>query len=343
MSISRSAPTLPTIGDVARRAGVSTATVSRVVNQPDSVRGNLRAKVEAAILQLGYVPHAGARALKVRRTGSIGAIFPTVDNAIFAKAIDALQRRLAEANHQLLIATNDYSPSTEESQALNLLTRGVDALVLCGVGQRPSLLSRLKTRGVPTVHVMSWPPPPGLVCVGFDNARAMSQVIRYLLDLGHRRIGMLAGVTRDNDRAAARVAGARAALESEGLALPPSLVVERRYSIDQAREGLRRLMESSPAPTAVVCGNDVLAFGALFEAQRLGLTLPRDLSIVGFDDLELASHMRPALTTVHVPAESMWRRAAEHVLALLDGQESPPAVEIDVSLVVRGSTAPPRG
>ena len=119
--MSRASPTLPTIGDVARRAGVSTATVSRVVNQPDSVREGPRAKVEAAIAQLGYVPNAGARTLKSRRTGTIGAIFPTVDNAIFAKAIDALQHRLAEAGHQLLIATHDYSPATEESQAVNLL------------------------------------------------------------------------------------------------------------------------------------------------------------------------------------------------------------------------------
>jgi len=343
MSRSAAAPTLPTIGDVARRAGVSNATVSRVVNLPGSVRPELRHRVEAAVAQLGYMPHAGARTLKSRRTGTIGAIFPTIDNAIFAKAIDALQRRLAEAGHQLLIATHGYSPATEESQALNLLTRGADALLLCGVGQRASLLARLKARAVPVVHVMSWPPPTGLACVGFDNARAMAQVVRYLLDLGHRRIAMLAGLTRDNDRAAARLAGVRDALAAAGLPLPASRVIERPYAIAAAREGLQRLMEGPAAkrPTAVVCGNDVLAFGALFEAQRLGLDVPRDLSIVGFDDLELASQLQPALTTVQVPAEAMWRRATEHVLAQLAGGEPPPSSEVEVSLVVRGSTAPP--
>lgn len=333
-------PTLPTIGDVARRAGVSTATVSRVVNEPDSVREGLRVQVEAAIAQLGYVPHAGARTLKSRRTGTIGAIFPTVDNAIFAKAIDALQRRLAQANHQLLIATNDYDPATEESQALNLLTRGADALLLCGTGQRASLLARLNARKVPTVHVMSWPPPPAMQGVGFDNAQAMQRVVRYLLDLGHRRIAVLAGITHDNDRAAARLAGVRAALDEAGVSLKPACVVERRYGLASAREGFQRLMEVTPRPTAVVCGNDVLAVGALFEAQRMGLDVPRDVSIVGFDDLEIASHLQPALTTVHVPAESMWRRAADHVLALLDGKEPPTPTEIEVSLVVRGSTGP---
>ena len=331
---------LPTIGHVARRAQVSTATVSRVVNAPDSVRPELRARVEEAIAELGYLPHAGARTLKSRRTGTIGAIFPTVDNAIFARAIDALQRRLAENRYHLLIATNDYSPDTEERQALNLLARGADALVLCGIGQRPSLLARLRARAVPAVHVMSWPPPPGMACVGYDNAQAMRQVVRYLLDLGHRRIAMLAGITRDNDRAAARLAGVRDALAAAGIAMPPQRVVERRYAIAEAREGLQRLLQASPPPTAVVCGNDVLAFGALLEAQRLGVDVPRQLSIVGFDDLDLASQVHPALTTVHVPAEDMWRRAADLALALLRGEPPPPASEIEVSLVVRGSTGP---
>lgn len=337
----RASPALPTISDVARRADVSTATVSRVVNQPDSVRAELRRRVEAAVAQLGYVPHAGARTLKSRRTGTIGAIFPTVDNAIFAKAIDALQRRLAESDYQLLIATSGYDPAVEESQALNLLTRGADALLLCGCMQRPALLSRLKTRGVPVVHVMSWPLPPGLAGVGFDNARAMGQVVRYLLDLGHRRIAMLAGVTHDNDRAAARVRGVREALVAAGLSLPAHRLVERPYGLAPAREGLRQLMEAAPPPTAIVCGNDVLALGALLEAQHLGLDVPRDLSIVGFDDLEMASHMRPALTTVHVPAEAMWRRAAECALAMVRGEAPARDHEVEVSLVVRGSTAPP--
>jgi LacI family transcriptional regulator len=335
-------PALPTIGDVARRAGVSTATVSRFINQPASVREALRSRVGAAIAQLGYVPHAGARTLRSRRTGSIGAVFPTVDNAIFAKAIDALQRRLAEANHQLLIATSDYSPVNEESQALNLLARGADALVLCGCSQRTSLLKRLKQRAVPVVHVMSWPPPPGLDCVGFDNARAMHGVVRYLLDLGHRRIGMLAGLTADNDRAAARLRGVQEALAAAGLPLTPSLLVQRRYGLAPAREGLQLLMQAPSPPTAIICGNDVLAFGALLQAQRMGLDVPGDLSIVGFDDLELACHLQPALTTVHVPAESMWQHAADHVLALLRGEPPAGGHRIEVSLVVRGSTAPPK-
>ncbi len=332
--------TTPTIEDVARHAGVSTATVSRVLNQTDAVRAAPRAKVEAAVAALGYVPHAGARTMKLRRSGTIGAIFPTVDNAIFAKAIDALQRRLTEVGHQLLIATNDYDLRTEERQALTLLARGVDGLLLCGCGQRPELIDRLRQRAVPVVHVMTWPAPPDRICVGFDNARAMKQAVKYLIDMGHRRIAMLAGITYNNDRAAARVRGLREALAAARIALPASRVVERRYSLDQARDGLRELMATAQPPTAVVCGNDVLAFGALLEAQRLGVAVPQQLSVIGFDDLEMARHLQPALTTVQVPAEAMWRTAADRLIAALSGGPLPRAVEVEVSLIVRDSAGP---
>lgn len=331
---------LPTIEDVARHAGVSTATVSRVLNGTDGVRPGLRVKVEAAVMALGYVPHAGARTMKLGRTGTIGAVFPTVDNAIFARAIDALQRRLAEADHQLLIATCDYDPQAEAQQALNLLARGVDGLVLCGCNQGPALMARLHQRGVPVVHVMSWPGPPDRICIGFDNARAMGQVVRYLIGLGHRRIAMLAGITRDNDRATARVRGVREALAAAGLDLPASSLVERKYGLAPARDGLRQLLDVKTPPTAVICGNDVLAFGALLEAQHLGLAVPAALSIVGFDDLELASHLQPALTTVRVPADAMWRGAAERLLAALRGEEVPRESALEVALVVRESSGP---
>jgi LacI family transcriptional regulator len=333
---------LPTIEDVASDAGVSTATVSRVLNRPQSVREGLRARVLESVLRLGYVPHAGARALKLQRSGTVGAIFPTVDNAIFASAIDALQQRLADAGLQLLIATCGYDLDTEEQQAINLVTRGADALALCGAGQNPRLLQFLRQRELPTVHAMTYPAPPGLVCVGFDNAQAIGQAVHYLLDLGHRRVAMLAGITRHNDRAAARVAGVRQALHKRGLELEPQYLVERRYALAEARDGLRQLMALRPAPTAILCGNDVLAFGAMFEATSLGIHVPRDLSIVGFDDLEMARHMQPALTTVHVPTEHMWQLVADRIIAALSKLPFRESTEVELELVVRGSTGPVR-
>ncbi|HEY6134133.1 MAG TPA: LacI family DNA-binding transcriptional regulator [Rubrivivax sp.] len=331
---------LPSIQDVATAAGVSTATVSRVLNRPGAVREALRGRVVEAVSRLGYVPHAGARALKLQRSGTVGAIFPTIDNAIFAKAIDALQQRLADAGLQLLIATSNYDLETETRQAMNLVTRGADALVLCGVGQSPALLHFLHQRELPTVHAMTWPAPAGVVCVGFDNARAIGQAVRYLLDLGHRRIAMLAGIVYDNDRAAARVAGVQQALAKAGLELPAQHLVQRKYGLAEARDGFRTLMATSPAPTAVLCGNDVLAFGALLEARRMGIAVPQALSVVGFDDLEMARHIQPALTTLHVPTQQLWHTVADRLVAAIEQRPVAEATEVEVELVVRESTGP---
>ena len=329
---------LPTIEDVASAAGVSTATVSRVLNKPASVREPLRRRVVKAVAKLGYVPHAGARALKLQRSGTVGAIFPTIDNAIFSKAIDALQQRLADAGLQLLIATSGYDLATEARQAMNLVTRGADALALCGVGQSPQLLHFLRQREMPVVHAMTFPAPAGMVCVGFDNARAIGLAVRYLLDLKHRRIAMLGGIVLDNDRAAARVAGVRQALAKAGLKLPPKYLVQRKYGLADAREGFRTLMAATPPPTAILCGNDVLALGALLEAQKLGIHVPGAVSIVGFDDLEMARHIQPALTTMHVPTQALWHLVAERIIAALELSPVQTATEVEVELVVREST-----
>ena len=332
----------PTINDVARMAGVSTATVSRAMNQPEAVSEALRKKVGAAVTRLGYVPHAGARALMLRRSGTVGAVFPTVDNAIFATAIDALQRRLAHSDMQLLIATSGYDAVGEMRQAINLVTRGADALVLCGLCQHPDLLRFMRQRSLPCVHVMVHEPEGQHISVGFDNTAAMGQATQYLVDLDHRHIAMLAGVTQHNDRALQRVEGVRQALRLAGLDLHPHRLVERPYTLADAREGLRQLMAHSPAPTAVICGNDVLAFGALLEAASLGLRVPQDLSIVGFDDLEMARHLQPALSTVQVPTEAMWSTAADRLVAAIRGEPLQRSTKIDVALVVRQSTGPAR-
>ncbi|MBL8341479.1 MAG: LacI family DNA-binding transcriptional regulator [Rubrivivax sp.] len=331
----------PTIDDVARAAGVSTATVSRALNAPDTVRPALREKVLAAVERLGYVAHAGARALSLNRSGTVGAVVPTIDNAIFAQGLQAFQRRMAAAGRVVLIAFSDYDPEQEQTQVQALLARGVDALALTGISQRPELLARLAQRGLPWVHTGSFPAPAGAACVGFRNRAAVMRAVHYLLDLGHRRIAMLAGITAGNDRAAERVAGVREALARAGLKLPAALLAESAYTLQPAREATRRLLAARPPPSALVCGNDVLAIGALLECQALGVEVPRQLSVVGFDDLDMARQWQPALTTMHVPTETMWTLAAEHLLARLEGAEAGPVQrELQVELVVRESTAP---
>ena len=332
-------PVTPTVQDVARAAGVSTATVSRALNQPDSVRPALREKVLAAVARLGYVAHAGARALSLRRSGTVGVVVPTVDNAIFASGLQAFQRRLSAAGQVVLLAFSDYDPAQELAQVQALLARGVDALALTGLSQQPELLALLARRGLPWVHTGIFPAPPGSACVGFRNRVAIGRAVQYLLDLGHRRIAMLAGVTAHNDRAAERVAGVREALAAAGLQLPARWLAEAPYTVQAAREATRALLQGQ-APTALLCGNDVLAFGALLECAAAGIEVPAAMSVVGFDDLDLARQWRPTLTTLHVPIERMWTLAAEYLLGRLDGSVSDPVQqELQVELVVRESTA----
>jgi LacI family transcriptional regulator len=289
------------------------------------------------------VAHAGARSLSLRRSGTVGVIVPTIDNAIFANGLQAFQRRMSEAGQVVLLAFSDYRPEQEQAQAQALLARGVDALALTGTSQRTELLALLAQRGLPWVHTGAYPAHAGCACVGFRNRAAIERVVRCLLDLGHRRIGMLAGITAHNDRASDRVAGVRAALADVGLKLPPRWLVEAPYTLQAARGGTRQLLAAGSArdaPTAIICGNDVLAFGAMLECAAAGLDVPRQLSVVGFDDLDLARQWRPALTTVHVPTEAMWTLAAEYLLARLEGTLAHAVQrEIDVELVMRESTA----
>jgi LacI family transcriptional regulator len=230
---------------------------------------------------------------------------------------------MADAGHLVLLAFSDYDPAQEVAQVQALLARGVDALALTGISQRAGTADAARAA---RPAVMCTPVRSRLrrarACVGFRNREAVARAVQYLLDLGHRRIGMLAGITAHNDRAADRVAGVREALDAAGLKLPAALLREAPYNLGAAREAARRLLAESP--TALVCGNDVLAWGVLLECQAQDIAVPQQLSVVGFDDLELSRQWRPGLTTVHVPTERMWELAADYLLDRLEGRVGEP-------------------
>ena len=332
---------LPGIADVAALAGVSTASVSRVINGSDRVGEATRQRVLDAIEQLGYVPDAAARALSSRRLRAIGAIVPTLDNAIFARGIQALQRRLAQRNYTLLVASSEYDLYEELSEARALMTRGVDAMMLVGAAHSPELYEALARKPLPFVNCWTYTPDAPHPSIGFDNRKAMHRVVDYLVSLGHRRVGMIAGFTEENDRARERVEGVQEALEQRGLEIKPGQLLQRAYEVREGREAARMLIRQAEPPTALICGNDVLALGAIFEAQAQGIAVPEALSIVGFDDLPAAASLSPALTTVRIPVREMGRRAADYLLDRLSGHDTPLHTELHADLVVRGTTAPP--
>lgn len=206
-----------TLRQVAERACVSTATVSRVLNSPAAVRDDRRQRVLKAISELSYVPHGPAQALVSRRTGTIGAVVPTLNNGLFADCIAALQTRLNQEGYVLLLATSEYDEAREVEEVSALLRRGVDALMLVGGMHSAEVYARVENRKVPLVLTWTLESEAGYDCVGFDNTGAASRLTEYLLDLGHRRFGIIAGVVQGNDRAAGRVKGFTQALIARGI------------------------------------------------------------------------------------------------------------------------------
>jgi len=330
------------LSDVATTAGVSTATVSRTLNAPEKVAPAARERVVAAIAELGYVPHGAARALASQRSMTIGVLIPTLENSIFAASVHGLEQRLERDGYNLLLASSEYDPDREVAQAKVLIERGVDGLVLVGTAHHPALYERLQQASIPYVTTWSFDSGGDAPSIGIDNRGAMAGMVRYLLDLGHTAIAIISPSVDSNDRIAARRGGVRDAMAERGLAFDERYLAECRYSIMGGRESLRFLMNLDPAPTAIVCTSDVLAFGAMVEARAQGIAIPAALSITGFDDLDFAEHLQPPLTTIHVPAADLGARAADYLLASIAGRPIADRIELPVNLIVRGTTSRPR-
>lgn len=333
------------LSDVAKAAGVSPATVSRVMNSPEKVSATLRQRVGVAMEKLHYVPDGAARVLASRQSRTIGAVVPTLDIAIFAAGVAALQARLSEAGYTLLVANAEYDPKQEAQEVRALIERGVDGLVLVGGGHAPEVYELLRSQGIPYVNTYHFTAHNAAdkehPCIGVDNRSAAGGVVDYLYDLGHREFAVITSPVKYNDRIAARRDGFVERLVARGIKPPARRVLEVPYSMADGRIALRSVVEGQQRITAVVCTNDVLAIGALFECRALGVSVPQALSVTGFDDLDLAMHMDPGLTTVHVPAGEIGQRAADLVLARINHTEAPERVELAANLILRASTGRP--
>ncbi|MCC7048779.1 MAG: LacI family DNA-binding transcriptional regulator [Alphaproteobacteria bacterium] len=326
--------------DVARRAGVSTASVSRAMNSPQKVSPDLRARIQDALNKLRYVPNGAARALASRRSYTIGAVVPTLSNSIFGSGVAALQQRLEEYGYTLLVANSRYDIAVETRQIRALVERGVDGLVLVGQKHRPDTYELVRKFRVPYVNTYLASKGSVHPCVGFDQRAAAARLAEHLIELGHRRIGLITYPFTNNDRVSARMRGMRDTIQRHGLPFSADLVAEAPYSLPDGRAALRRLLQADPGLTAVMCTTDLHATGALVEAHAQGLAVPGRLSVTGFDDLDSSLHQIPPLTTVHIPAQAMGTRAAEYLVARLRGQAVPRVMMLEAKVVIRGSTGP---
>lgn len=334
------AKSAPTLEDVAKAAGVSTATVSRCLNTPDRVVEKTRTRVMQVIADLGYTPNFGARVMAAKRTFTIGAIIPTMDNAIFARGVQAFQEGLHDRGYTLLVASSGYRPDFEQEQIRALISRGADGLMLIGHDRSPEIYDYLDTQNVPVLAAWTYAKDAPLPSIGFDNRAAMRALADEVLRFGHTEIGMISAVTEGNDRARQRVEGLRDAMDAKGLDPDGLSLIETRYEIDCGSDAFAALMASQRPPTAILCGNDVIAVGAVHRARDMGLDVPGDVSITGFDDMELARLALPPLTTVHVPHQEMGRRAADALVDMVERKNSGISHELPTSLCIRQSLGP---
>lgn len=328
--------------DVAMRAGCSVATASRALNGHPTVGPAEKQRVLAAASQLGYVPNNSARALRSQNTRLVGVVIPTLDHAIYAKMVSGLQERLGQHGKSVIISTSDYDLEQERDQAKLLIGRGVETIVLVGLEHHPETLEHLRRAGVATLYTYTCELGTGDAAVGFDNRHAGAMVATFLIGLGHRRFGMIAGITRGNDRATQRRDGYLAKLSEAGVASKDVIVLEAPYKIDSGAAAMRSLMQTYPRPTAVFCGSDILAVGAVKYCHSAGVAVPDDVSLVGFDNLEIAELVTPELTTVNVPAREMGEAAADALFRLGKKEERAIITELPTRLIVRGSTGPAR-
>ena len=335
-------PQIPTLQDVAAFANVSTASVSRCINSPDQVSEKTRKRILAAIEELGYSPNFGASAMAARRTNTVGAIIPTMENAIFARGLQAFQEELHLHGYTMLVASTSYRPDVEEEQIRSLVARGADALLLIGHERDPKIYDFLDARGVPTIVTWAFDRTKTRPSVGFDNVAAIYNMTKEAIDRGHTRMAMISAEMFGNDRAEARVRGIQDAMSDEGLDPRDLTTIETPYSIENGVKAFEQILSTQPRPTVVFCGSDVFAVGALRRAHELGVKVPEDISIVGFDDLELAQVAHPPLTTIRVPHREMGRQAAASLVNLLKNQTPLETIELPVELVFRSTLAPAR-
>jgi LacI family transcriptional regulator len=331
---------LPTLQDVADLAAVSTATVSRCLNNSGHVTEKTRLKVQQAIQTLGYSPNFGAQALAAKRTNTIGAIIPTMENAIFARGMQAFQETLAENGITLIIASCSYRPELEEEQIRSLVARGADALLLIGQSRPDATYQFLARRNIPYVLAWAYKKDSEHCYIGFDNQAAAQTITRQVLELGHRNLGVIVGLTRNNDRARDRITGIEHAIADYGAQTAPLQVIEAAYTFQEGAKALDQLLANPTPPTAVICGNDVLAVGAVKRAKQLGLAVPEDLSITGFADIEVSELIDPELTTVHVPHREMGIAAAKSLIAMLKTQTPVESHLLETRIVNRQTLGP---
>jgi len=338
---------VPTIRDVAEAAGVSPSTVSHVINQTRHVSEDTRQRVMDAMAALDYHPNRLARSLRNRRTHTLGVLLPNSANPFFAQVLLGIEAACFDYGYNVILGNANDDPERELAYLDVLLSKQVDGVLLVSTGAYDEALDFLATRSAPVVMV-DRSPGAGyedlqIDTVFTDNERGGMLATRYLLRLGHRRVGCISGPSRLTS-SADRVVGYRQALTEAGIRVDEDLIVSGDFQHESGYRACRQLLELPEPPTALFVCNDLMAVGALCAVHEVGLNVPADVSVIGFDDIPLASYTVPRLTTIAQPARDLGRVAVDLMVQRLSDRESPARHErLPVTLLERDSCGPMRG
>jgi LacI family repressor for deo operon, udp, cdd, tsx, nupC, and nupG len=334
---------VPNIYEVARRAGVSTATVSRVLSQPGLVSPETRRRVLQAVDRLAYTPNAAANNLRTLRTGKLLVTVPDISNPFFALILQGIEDAAQRDGYAVLVGDTQHDPQREERYALMLRRKEADGLIFLGhrlPRAAATFAAAVAPRCAPVVNGCEFNPRLCVPSVHIDNAAAASEAMDHLYRLGHRRIGIVTGplvspLSRD------RLAGAMARARTRH-ADRDTMVMHGDFSIESGALAAECLLGRRERPTAIFCFNDEMAMGVIQTARRRGLRIPDDLSVVGFDDIRFARCVDPPLTTVAQPMRAIGEGTVRLLLHILSGTLRPPkSVTLPHTLTVRSTTAPP--
>ncbi|RYG93277.1 LacI family DNA-binding transcriptional regulator [Loktanella sp. IMCC34160] len=328
-----------TLDDVASLAGVSAITVSRALRQPDVVSEKVRARVESAVRRLGYVPNPAARQLASGRSNVIGVVIPSVTNNVFADVLRGIYDGVGEAGYEIQLANTRYAPSLEENALRLFASQKPAGVIVTGFDQSDASADLLAGLACPVVQIMDHGPTPAQMSIGFSHFDAAVAATRHLIDQGYTRLGFLGA--RMDPRTQKRFNGFRQTAMLAGVYSERRVVTTpEASSVTKGAALLSDLLAIAPEVDAVFCNNDDLALGAVFEARRRRLSVPGELGICGFNDLEMMAAAEPPVTSVRTPRLEMGRRAIEAVLtSLAAGTRDTAAIDLGFEIVARESTA----
>lgn len=312
---------MPTMAEVAALAGVTKMTVSRVLRRPEKVTPDTRARVAEAMAALGYVPNRLAGSLTAGTSGLVAAIVPTLRHSLFADTLEGLSAVLEAAGLGLFVSASGYRTDLEETQIRSILERRPDALVLTGLTHTAAARSLLRNFGLPVVETWETADEPVDMSVGYSNREAAFAMTMELVRSGYRRIVFVNGPAENNERARLRADGVSQAIRQAGLEALPVHVVHDEAAIRPETGGraIRTLLAGDPAIDAVFFTSDIFAVGAILACREDGIPVPERVGIAGFHDLEIGRVISPTLSTVHVPALEIGRKAGEMIVARLAG------------------------